>query len=182
MSFTPIGTQEELDKIINERLSRERESSAKKYEGFLSPDDAAKKYEGYMSPDDIGKLRAEYDTKLSDLNKSLEEANGKITQGAETIAARDKDIADRDAKIKGYETSMLKTRIAQEAGLPYGMSDRLRGENEKEIREDAQSLMKMYGQIHTPPKGAAEPVLIDKNGSRVALQDMVRSINERNKV
>lgn len=181
MAFTTIETQEELDKIINERLSRERESSAKKYEGYLSPDDAAKKYEGYMSPDDIGKLKAEYDTKLSDLNKSLEEANGKITQGTELVAAKDKDIADRDAKIKGYETSILKARIAQEAGLPYGMSDRLRGESEKEIREDAQSLMKMYGQIHTPPKGASEPVATDKSDSRVALQEVVRSINERNK-
>ena len=171
MAFTAIETQEELDRIINERLSRERETSAKKYEGFLSPDDAAKKYEGYLSPDDIGKMKTEYEEKLTTMTKSLEEANGKVTQGAETIAAKDKDIADRDAKIKDYEMANLKARIAQEAGLPYGMSDRLRGESEDDIRKDAQSLMKMTGQIHVAPVGASEPVATGKsvNGSLVEL-------------
>ena len=37
--FTPIETQEQLDAVIGERIKRERETSAKKYEGYLSPDD-----------------------------------------------------------------------------------------------------------------------------------------------
>ena len=42
MAFTPINTQEEFDSAIGERLSRDRESQAKKYEGWTSPEDLKK--------------------------------------------------------------------------------------------------------------------------------------------
>lgn len=35
--FKPIETQEELDKIITNRLKRERESTEKRFEGWISP-------------------------------------------------------------------------------------------------------------------------------------------------
>ena len=40
--FKPIESQEELDNIIKDRLKRERESTQKKYEGWISPDDHQK--------------------------------------------------------------------------------------------------------------------------------------------
>lgn len=45
MAFKPIETQEELDRIISERLERDR-----------------KKYEGYMSAEDVQKLKDTYET------------------------------------------------------------------------------------------------------------------------
>lgn len=45
MAFKPIETQEELDRIITERLERDR-----------------KKYEGYMSAEDVQKLKNTYET------------------------------------------------------------------------------------------------------------------------
>lgn len=45
MAFKPIETQEELDRIITERLERDR-----------------KKYEGYMSAEDVQKLKNTYKT------------------------------------------------------------------------------------------------------------------------
>lgn len=48
MAFKPIETQEELDRIITERLERDR-----------------KKYEGYMSAEDVQKLKDTYEAKVN---------------------------------------------------------------------------------------------------------------------
>lgn len=44
--FKPIETQEALDAIIKDRIERAKKSAA---------DETAKKYEGYLSPDDVKK-------------------------------------------------------------------------------------------------------------------------------
>ena len=59
----------------------------------------AEKYEKYTSPEDLEKINAEHKKEIDKLN--------------ETITTHKKDIADRDAKIKGYETDSAKTRIAR---------------------------------------------------------------------
>lgn len=41
--FTVIETQEQLDKVIEERLKQGREEVEKKYEGYIAPEEAAKK-------------------------------------------------------------------------------------------------------------------------------------------
>ena len=119
MSFEAITTQEEFDAASGERLRRERET-------------VAKRYEGYISPEDNQKMVTDYEAKLKDVNGKLEEANNKV-------ANHDKEIAERDAKIKGYETDSVKTRIAHEVGIPYELSNRLSGDNEDDIRKDAES-------------------------------------------
>ena len=58
--FTPIETQEQLDAVIGERIKRERETSAKKYEGYLSPDDFKSKTVDYEKQ--IGARNAGYIT------------------------------------------------------------------------------------------------------------------------
>lgn len=129
--FKVIETQEQLDAILGDRLKRERETVKKEFEGYLSPEDAAKKYEGYLSPEDEKKKYEGY--------LSPEEA------------------AKKDAKIKGYESSSVKTRIAHETGLPYEMAARLSGETEEDIRKDAESLVKLIGQQQPPqPFGNSE--------------------------
>ena len=57
--FTVIETQEQLDKVIEERLKQGREEVEKKYEGFLSPEEARKKYEGYIAPEEAAKKDAQ---------------------------------------------------------------------------------------------------------------------------
>ena len=49
----------------------------------------------------------------------------------------EKDIADRDSKIKGYEVSAMKHRIAHESGLSYDAVDFLQGSDEDTIRASA---------------------------------------------
>ena len=86
---------------------------------------------------------------------------------ADLAAARTASASLRDqltaanAKIKGYETDSAKTRIALEAGLPYGMASRLTGETEEEILADAKALAAMLGgtapSSTTPPLADTEP-------------------------
>ena len=131
MAFDPINTQEEFDAAIAARIERER----KKFEGYLSPEQAAdvfgKKYEGYLSPKDVEKKYAGY--------LSPEQA------------------AEKDAKLHKYETDSVKTRVALEAGLPFEMASRLHGEDEDAIREDAEALFKLMGPAGAPPLADPEP-------------------------
>jgi hypothetical protein len=130
--FTVIETQEQLDAVIGDRLNRERETAEKKYKDYLSPEDVAKKYEGYLSPEDVEKKYKDY---LSP-----------------------EDAAKKDAQIKGYETDSAKTRIALELGIPYEMAGRLKGDDEKSIREDAKIMAKLIANPKVPPLKSTETV------------------------
>lgn len=120
--FQPIETQEQLDSIIKERLKRDRESTAKKYEGWISPED--------------------HQNALNDANKALDDYK-KAHEGDEQL------IADLTAKNKAYETASLKSRIAHEVGLSYEWISRIGGEDEASIRADAESLKKLVGTQNT---------------------------------
>ena len=161
---TPITTQEQLDSIISEKVNQS-------VQGRLTRE--AKKYEGYTSPDDLAKLKADYDKQISDLNGALTVAN-------EKAAKYDTDIAERDARIKGYETDSVKTRIAHEAGLPYEMHSRLNGETEDEIRKDADSLAKLMKSNNTAPRAAAEKPVGKQDSKTAAMKSMLQDMNGGN--
>lgn len=133
--FKIIETQEQLDKVIGDRLKRERDTVTKEYEGYLSPEDVAKKYEGYLSPDD---LKEKYKGYLSP-----------------------EDAEKKDAKIKAYEIDSVKTRIAHELGLSYDAVGFLRGDNEEEIKQSAERLKHLVGANKGAPLANLEGALPD---------------------
>ena len=106
-AFKPIETQEELNNIIKDRLKRERESTEKRFEGWISPEEHAKA--------------------IAEANKSFDDYK-KAHEGDEAL------IKDLTAKNKSYETASLKSRIAHEVGLSYEWIGRISGEDEKSIR------------------------------------------------
>jgi predicted RNase H-like nuclease (RuvC/YqgF family) len=118
MDFTPINTQEEFDSAIRERLTRERETAAKKYEGYVP--------------------KAEHEKSINDFQKQLDDLTAKY-------ADSDKTIETLKAQVHKYETDSVKTKIAHEVGLPYGMASRISGESEDDIRKDAESLKALIG-------------------------------------
>lgn len=136
--FTPIETQEQFDAAIGERLKRERETQEKKYSGYVSPDVFSNKSK-------------EYETKIGELNKSITAAN-------EKLAGYDKQIAERDARLKAYETDSVKTRIAHETGLSYDAIKFLQGDNEENIRQSAQALKSLCGNGQAAPLADTEHV------------------------
>ena len=155
--FTAITSQEELDRIISDRVKREKETAAKKYEGWISTDDQKK-------------ATADLQKQVDDLSESLESQTKKY-------ATYDKDLADRDAKIKDYETGSVKTRIALATGLPYDMASRLRGTTEEEIQKDADSMKALMGSTKpVAPLANPEGDPSSKSSSEVAMKEMLHKM------
>ena len=153
--FTPITTQDEFDAAIKERLKRDREAQAKKYEGWTSPEDLEKRVK-------------EYEKQIKDLQ--------------DAATASEKVLAEKDAEIaKGakYRTDLEKTRIALAAGLKIDYADRLRGENADEWKKDAETLAKDFAVSHrTAPIGSAEGVNSNaaKQSKQATERDALRSM------
>ena len=115
--FTPINTQEELNSVLAPRLQREREAVTKQFQNQISERD--EKITGFES-------------QISDLNKQIE-----------TLNAQAGKVTELEAKVREYETSSVKMRIARESGLPAELADRLNGTDETAMRADAEALAKL---------------------------------------
>lgn len=114
--FKIIETQEQLDKVISERLERQKSTFTKELE----------KYSDYEQ------IKSEN----ADLKGKLEEAeNEKST--------KDTALSELQEKVQKYESDSVKTRIVREFNLPYELVDRLKGDDEEAIKKDAESLSKI---------------------------------------
>jgi predicted nuclease with TOPRIM domain len=138
MEFKIIETQEELDRIIGERLNRDRESRQKELK------------EKYGDLDELVKSKKSLEDEIGKLNSQIKEQT-------EKYASYDTQLAEMQAKVKSYETASVKQRIAHECGVPFEMAGRLTGETEDEIRTDAQTIAKFLKQKDAPPLGSTEP-------------------------
>lgn len=128
--FKVIETQEQLDKVIGERIRRAEEKAAEKYSDYEA----------------IKTQNEEYVKQIAQLQEAT-----KGNQGT---------IDELKAQVQNYESSSLKTKIALEIGLPYQMAGRLSGNNEEEIRADAETMAKLIGnQKPVAPIGSNEPVV-----------------------
>lgn len=157
--FQPITTQEQLNEVIGDRLKRERESTSKKYEG-------------YTSPGDLEKIKKSYEKQIADMQTASDAA-------AKKYADYDKQIADRDAKIKGYETASVKARTAHEVGLPYDAIQFIQGDNEKDIKASAESLKSLMGAQKTP----SQPLHNSEStggGNKAGMAAIVRGLRGEN--
>lgn len=138
--FTVIETQEQLDAIVVERVKRAKESEAKKYEGW-------------KSPEEVEELTRELTGKV----KSLEDAAAEIQK---QMDEKDQKIAEGDK----YRTDLEKTRIALKAGLDIKYADRLRGDTAEDWEKDAKELAKDFVAAgRGVPVGSYEPT---KQGER----------------
>jgi len=155
--FQPITTQEEFDAAVKERLKRAEE----KY---------SKKYEGYISPDEMDKTKKDYDAQIADLNNAISAAKKK----AEKF---DADLAERDSKIKAYETSAIKSRVAHEVGLSYDSIEFLKGEDEASIKESAEALKGLIGQsAPTTPLATEDKPSSTLSSSDTAMRSLARGL------
>ena len=128
--FKSIETQEELDRIIQDRLSRQKESIEKQYADYET----------------LKAEKQELETKAASLQATIEETST-------SAKAHEQTLADLNAKIAGYETANLRTRIALQNGLPFDLADRLVGTDEDSIKADAERLA-----LFVKPKASAPPL------------------------
>lgn len=121
--FKPIETQEELDRIIKDRLDRQKEVILKNYENYDS-------------------LKAQ----VGELTKSLNDANATI----ESKKDLEKTIEELTGKVKTHELNSLKMKYALENGIPYNLASRISGDSEETIKADAENLSNFF-KLQTPP-------------------------------
>ena len=116
--FKVISTQEELNKVIQDRLARQKEN----YEKRLAELEA--------KANETEALTA----KLEDQAKAIESFKAAAVDS-------DSKLADLHEKISNYELKDLKRRVALANGLSYALADRLVGDTEEALTADAQSLL-----------------------------------------
>lgn len=138
--FKVIETQEELDRIIGERVARAEKKGEEK---------AAEKYADY---DDIKK-------QLEEQVSKIEELNSQLTAQTEHATTNAQELEDLKAKVHKYETDSVRTRVAHEEGLPFELAARLSGEDEEAIRADAKALAELVRKNKpVAPLGGQEPI------------------------
>ena len=128
--FKAIETQEELNRIIEERLNRERNKYAD-YEQLKKDSADLKELQG-----------KKYDDQINDLNGKLQKAQN--------------DLSSMQTRAETAERSLLRSKIAREKNLPAELADRLEGDDEDALRADADALSKLFTPA-APPAPLADP-------------------------
>lgn len=156
MSFKAIETQEELDRIITDRLSRQKEGFDKQLGEF----------------DQLKTANADLEKQVGALQSTIEQSK----TGQEDYA---KQLSDLNSKVAGYETANLRTRIALQNGLPYDLADRLVGEDEESIKADAERLSSFVAKPHSAPLKDVEPnIQKDENSAYRKLVEGLKTEGE----
>ena len=146
--FKTIETQEELNRIINDRLNRERA-----------------KYADY---DALKAAKAELDgLKGKDYPGEIERLKGEI-------AAQKATIDGHAEQLTAAQNEAMRYRVASEAGLPFALAGRLQGEDEAAVRKDAEALKEIMGS-GKPTQPLADP---ESNGKKSPWDDLSRMIGE----
>lgn len=149
--FKIIETQEELDKIIAERLKRERSKVENEFNE---------------------KLKA-YETQIQELKSE----NAEVKANLEKASEKDAEIEKLQGQIKGYERSEVQRKIALENKIPYNLAGRIQGDTEEEMLEDAKNLSKYFEkQEVVPPLKNPE---INK-GESGAYKELLQGLNLEN--
>ena len=110
----------------------------------------------------VRSLKKEHAQQIADLEKQIADLTSAADASAKKYADYDKQLAEKDAKIKGYESHSVKQQIAHEFGLPYGAADYLKGDDEKSIRESAETFRSLMGSTKKAAPQASTETASDK--------------------
>lgn len=146
--FKAIETQEQLDAIIKSRLEREKS-----------------KYADYEE--------------LAEKVKNLETENTNLKQTISDKEANESTnlnrIAELEKSVSGWEAKALKQQVAIKYGLPFDLADRLQGDSEESLNEDAERLASLVTvNNYTQPLASTEPTV--SNGIDAAWRDVVKNL------
>ena len=131
--FQPITSQEALDKIVGDRLARDRKNRA-------VPDD----YEDLKQA--AARLKEIEDGEKSELQKA-----------EDRIAALEKQTADLEAEKQKAEQTALRSTVASDKGVPAHM---LQGTTKEELEAFADELIQFRGNSTpspVPASGTGDP-------------------------
>lgn len=110
-----------------------------------------------------------------EFDNRVKEAYGDVKdlQGQITTLTGERDTLQ--GKIKDYETAALKQKVAKEKGIPLDMASRLSGDDEKSIRDDADTMAaNLRAYKGTAP--LADPESAAEDGKRAGLRSLLRGM------
>lgn len=147
--FKAIETQEQLDAIIKSRLDREKA-----------------KYSDY---DTLAEKIKKLETENSNLKQTITDKETSEGTTASKIAELEKDVTT-------WKQKSLKQQIAMKNGLPFDLADRLQGDSEESLNEDAERLASLVNaKNYTQPLADKEPN-IETNSIDAAWRDVARNL------
>ena len=147
--FKVIETQEQLNAIIKARLDREKE-----------------KYADY---DTLAEKIKKLETESSNLKQTISD---KETSESTTVSK----IAELEKDVTTWKQKSLKQQIAMKNGLPFDLADRLQGDSEESLNEDAERLASLVKvKTYTQPLADKEPN-VETNGIDSAWRDVLKNL------
>lgn len=126
--FTPITTQEEFDSMIKSRLERERNTISKQFEEKLA---------GYADYDQLKE-------NVQNLTNEKASWESTVNEKAEQIKTLEDQLADANSKVKSYELDNFRTSAAVANNIPFELRNRITGDTEEAINEDAKKLAEIF--------------------------------------
>ena len=147
--FKVIETQEQLDAIIKSRLDREKA-----------------KYSDY---DTLAEKIKNLETENTNLKQAITEKETSESTNLTRITELEKDV-------NAWKNKSLKQQIAMKNGLPFDLADRLQGDNEESLNEDAERLASLVSvKNYTQPLADKEPAF-EGRGVDSAWRDVVKNL------
>lgn len=146
--FKVIETQEQLNAIIKARLDREKE-----------------KYADY---DQLAEKIKKLETENTSLKQTITDKETSESTSLTRISELEKDVTT-------WKQKSLKQQIAMKNGLPFDLADRLQGDSEESLNEDAERLASLVNvKTYTQPLADTEPNV--NNGIDAAWRDVVKNL------
>ena len=146
--FKVIDSQEDFDLRIKDRLQRKEEQVRNEYEEIIE------------------NLKAE--------NASLKSENSELMSNVEKAKEKDTEIESLRGQIQGYEKSELRRKVALDNNIPYKLAERIKGDTEEDMIEDAKNLSTYFGEREiVPPLRNPE----GDSGENSALKDLLDGLD-----
>ena len=147
--FKVIETQEQLNAIIKARLDREKE-----------------KYADY---DQLAEKIKKLETENTNLKQTITDKETSESTSLTRISELEKDVTT-------WKQKSLKQQIAMKNGLPFDLADRLQGESEESLNEDAERLASLVNvKNYIQPLADKEPNFESK-GTDAAWREVVKNL------
>lgn len=152
MSENTTFTQEELNKIVSERIKRAQ----------------AKTEELENRVKELEEERAGLLSTIKANNQLLIEKDG-------LISAKEAEFAELQKVSDEYKASQLKAQIAVRNGLPYDLAERLQGSDEESLQADAERLSAFVKQKQVvAPMKSNEP---EVDSSTASMRQVLQQLN-----
>ena len=152
MSENTTFTQEELNKIVSERIKRAQAKT-----------------------EELENRVKELEEKRAGLLSTIEANNQLLIEKDGLISAKEAEFAELQKVSDEYKASQLKAQIAVRNGLPYDLAERLQGSDEESLQADAERLSAFVKQKQVvAPMKSNEP---EVDSSTASMRQVLQQLN-----